>query len=1092
MASSSSSAPPPSASSWSTSQMSGPPNSQLLPCGGPELALDASISTSTEASVARWGIPVAFRFIARLLPPARVASGRVVMARGYEQRTAAVLTKRCHFGANLGHAGGPRMTPSGSILFPPFRLEVGGEQLWRNGTVIALRPKTFAVLRHLVENAGRLVTKDELLDTVWPRTAVSDTVLKSCVRELRKALGDDVGEPRYIETVHRRGYRFRDAALTASIEARGPRRPVPGIVGRSAELASLHGWLDEAGRGERRLVFVTGEPGIGKTALVDVFLADLDAAGHVAIAQGQCIEQYGAGEPYLPIIEALGRLCNGHDRERLRALLARHAPTWLAQLPVLLDGADLGTLQVKVAGATPERRLREMADLLEAITAEQTLVLWLEDLHWSDVSTVELLAMVARRRDAARLLVVASYRPTDAIVRSHPLREVKQELALHGHCHELHLALLDEEAVREYLTRRLDVEPATEALQRLARAIHQRTDGNPLFMVNVVDDVVQRAALAERAGAGRLEGLVEHVASTVPDSLRNLIEWQRERLDVADRRVLEVASVAGVDFSSAAVAAGMDATVEEVEARCTALARRGQFVSVRGSGECPDGTLTTSYAFVHALFQHVTYESLPAAQRAPVHHRIGVWHETTYGSRVGEIAAQLAVHFERGRDAARAIPYLHAAAENALRRGAHREAIAHLARGIELLALLADGTDRVERELALQITLGGAMIVHRGFAAPEVEAAYRRAHELSKEAGDSPLLGLALVGLSSFHFNRGELSTARDLGMRAVDFATMVGDRTIEFEARVLLGLIELNRGALSVARDHETRAIALYAQERLPFAFRFGHASGVGAMSTLALVLTYLGCTEQAAARMREALALAERSAHPFTVAFAQIHNAYMLECRRDVESLRAQAEALLALSIEHGFPQRLAQATVMRGWAWVEQGRLEEGIAEMHRGTVAYENVGAAVSRPYYLGLLAAAHERAGQAAAGLAVVDEALDLARTMGGYYYEAELLRVKGQLLLLGAGRGPQDETAVAEACFRDAIEIARRQEAKALELRATMSLCRLWRKRGRGRAACQALAEIHGWFTEGLDTADLVEARALLEDRAHGELTRSR
>src|SRR5262245_58486983 len=224
------------------------------------------------------------------------------------------------------------MTPSASILFPPFRLELGGEQLWRDGTVIALRPKTFAVLRHLLENAGRLVTKDELLDTVWPRTAVSDTVLKSCVRELRKALGDDVDSPRYIETVHRRGYRFRDAALTPSLGPPGPRRAAPSIVGRNAELAALRGWLDEADRGERRLVFVTGEPGIGKTALVDAFLANLGAAGHPVVAQGQCIEQYGAGEPYLPIIEALSRLCSRHDRDRLRELLARHAPTWLAQL----------------------------------------------------------------------------------------------------------------------------------------------------------------------------------------------------------------------------------------------------------------------------------------------------------------------------------------------------------------------------------------------------------------------------------------------------------------------------------------------------------------------------------------------------------------------------------------------------------------------------------------------------------------------------------------------------------------------------------------------------------------------------------------
>jgi predicted ATPase len=969
------------------------------------------------------------------------------------------------------------MTPPTSILFPPFRLELDGEQLWRDGDVVALRPKSFAVLRHLLENAGRLMTKDELLDTVWARTAVSDTVLKSCVRELRKALGDDVHAPRYIETVHGRGYRFRPAALSRPIFP-GPRGQTGTVVGREGALGLLHAWLDESGRGERRLVFVTGEPGIGKTALVDAFLADLDNTGQLLVAQGQCIEQYGAGEPYLPIIEALSRLSRGHGAERLRELLERHAPTWLAQLPALLDGADLEALQRKVAGATPERRLREMAELLEALTVKQTLVLWLEDLHWSDASTIELLAMIARRRDAARLLVVASYRPTDVIVRSHPLREVKQELSLHGDCRELHLGLLSEDAVHQYLARRFDLGSVSGSLHELARAIHHRTDGNPLFMVSVVDDVLRRGGLAERDGVWSVQGSAEQVTSTVPDSLRHMIEWQLERLDAADRRVLEIASVAGVEFSAAAVAAGIEATVDEVEDRCTALARRGQLVCVRGAGECPDGTFTTHYAFVHALFQHVTYDGLPAGRQSQVHHRLGVWNETAYGSRAGEIATQLAVHFERGRDAARAIRYLHAAAENALRRGAHREAIAHLTRGIELLPMLPTDAQRAERELGLQITLGGAMSIHLGYAAPEVEAAYLRAHCLSEEVPKSPSLGFALVGLSSFRLNRGELSFARDLASWALDFARTIGDRTVAFEAHVLLGVIEFTRGALSAARDHETEAIALYAHEPLPFMLRFGSATGVSAFSTLALVLSYLGFAGQASALARKALALGEQSAHPFTLAFPLVQGAYMLECLRDSEACRAQAEAVLALSIEHGFPHRMAQATVMRGWALAEQGRFEEGIAEIRRGVATYQTVGAAVSRPYYLGLLAAAHERAGRAVDGLAVVNEALDLVRTMGGHYhYEPELVRLKGQLLSLVA-----EPTAVTEACFRDAIEIAGRQKSKMLELRATVSLCRLWRTQGRRDAARRTLAETCAWFTEGFDMPDLAEARALLAD----------
>src|SRR5262245_24884713 len=487
------------------------------------------------------------------------------------------------------------MTSPESILFPPFRLELIGEQLWHGGDVVALRPKTFAVLRHLAENPGRLVSKDELLDTVWARTAVSDTVLKSCVRELRRALGDDARASRYIETVHRRGYRFRSAALAANHAGAAchARPPPPGFVGRDADHALLRGWLDEAGQGERRIVFVTGEAGIGKTTLVEAFLADLDPGDQLWVGWGQCIEQYGGGEPYLPVLEALGRLGRQHRGEHLRVLLERHA-TWLVQLPALLDGVDLDALRQRSSNATPERRLREIAELLEALTAERTLVLCLEDLQWSDGATLELLAMVGRRREAARLLIVATYRIPEANSPSRPLRGVKEELALHGDCRELRLGLLGEATVREYLERRLGTGAAPPPLRELARVIHRRTDGNPLFMVNVVDDLVRLGVLAYHDGAWSLGRSVEHVASTVPDTLRHMIAWQLDRLDGADRRVVELASVAGIDFSAAAVAAGLRADGEETEGRCASLARSGRFLAARGGGG-PDGPLTANY-----------------------------------------------------------------------------------------------------------------------------------------------------------------------------------------------------------------------------------------------------------------------------------------------------------------------------------------------------------------------------------------------------------------------------------------------------------------------------------------------------------------
>jgi predicted ATPase len=323
-----------------------------------------------------------------------------------------------------------------------------------------------------------------------------------------------------------------------------------------------------------------GEPGIGKTTLVDAFLRTIDARrstldARVWLGRGQCIEQYGAGEPYMPLLEALGRLCREPGGGRLIALLHQHAPTWLVQLPTLLTASELEALQRKVQGATRERMLREMAEAIDAITAERPLILWLEDLHWSDVSTLELLALLARRREPARLLVLGTYRPVDVIVTEHRLRTMKQELQLHGQCQELAVQLLTEEAVGAYLAVRVPGGTYSNApLLRLAHEIYQRTEGNPLFMVNVVDELLAQ---------GKLDSAEVEVST--PATIRQMIGQQVERLSAEEQRVIEAASVAGVEFSAAAVAAGMEATVDEVEQRCAALARRGQFLQTKGTAD---------------------------------------------------------------------------------------------------------------------------------------------------------------------------------------------------------------------------------------------------------------------------------------------------------------------------------------------------------------------------------------------------------------------------------------------------------------------------------------------------------------------------
>jgi len=508
------------------------------------------------------------------------------------------------------------------LTFDRYRLDLPNEQLWQGNQVIPLPSKALAVLRYLVEHAGQVVTKAELFDALWPGTVVSDGALTFCIVEIRKALGDNAKTPRFIETVHRRGYRFlptvtippavnSQSSVVSSDTVKktpqplgtGNRRLTTRLVGRETDLTQIHNWLSKALHGERQMVFVTGEPGIGKTTLVEAFLARLADEHELWLGRGQCIEQYGPGEPYMPILEALGRLCRQPAGDRLIELLHQHAPTWLVQLPALLTTPALDALQRKTQGATRERMLRELGEAVEVLTAERPLVLVLEDLHWSDASTLELLALLARRREPARLLVIGTYRPVDVIGQEHPLRAVKQELQLHGLCTELPLRLLSETQVAEYLEQQVGVGVHGHApLQTLAKMIYRRTDGNPLFMVTTVDDLIGQQILIQREGQWILPDDPTAIEPRVPDTLHQLMERQIERLSAEERRALEVASVAGIEFSAASVAAALATEVEAVEEWCGRLAHQGRFVRASGTTEWPDGTVATRYSFLHALY----------------------------------------------------------------------------------------------------------------------------------------------------------------------------------------------------------------------------------------------------------------------------------------------------------------------------------------------------------------------------------------------------------------------------------------------------------------------------------------------------------
>src|SRR5262245_38616877 len=423
------------------------------------------------------------------------------------------------------------MLPTPSWCFGPFRLDPATTCLWRGDQLVPLPPKPFAVLASLVTQAGKVVTKDELLEAVWPEIAVSEGVLKTCIGQIRLALEETARAPQYIATVHRRGYRFiapvtvREPAPTAVLtqepqtfaagapvsaqgEARSPRLrrrraaslraalPPVLMVAREAELAQLYQRWRQAFQGTRQLVFVTGEAGIGKTTLVDAFVGQVVATEAVWLGHGQCIEQYGAGEAYRPLLEALGQLGREPDGARLVEILRQQAPSWLLQMPALLAAPAYEELQRRSSGTTRERMLRELAEAVETLTRERPLVLVLEDLHWSDYATIDWLALVSRRRAAARLLVLGTYRPADALARAHPVRPLTQELQRHGQGTELRLPYFSAVGVDAYLAQRFGMAQVPE---ELASVLHQRTDGNPFFLVTMVEELVRQGLVVPQA-----------------------------------------------------------------------------------------------------------------------------------------------------------------------------------------------------------------------------------------------------------------------------------------------------------------------------------------------------------------------------------------------------------------------------------------------------------------------------------------------------------------------------------------------------------------------------------------------------------------
>jgi DNA-binding winged helix-turn-helix (wHTH) protein len=931
------------------------------------------------------------------------------------------------------------------IEFPPYRFDPRAGCLWRGDEPVALRPKAWELLRFLVERPGLLVTKEEIHAAVWGDAIVSDDTLTHTLAELRQALSDDARTPRFIETVHRRGFRF--IARTAEAQAEAPdasglERPgsmpmkeaeAAILVGREAELARLSTLFRHAAAGRRQVVFVEGEAGIGKSAIVEAFLGAARMAPEpILIGYGQCVEQYAEREPYMPVLEALERLCHGWAREQILSALRSVAPSWLARMPSLQRSGDADRLRRWHLDTTQHRMLREFATLAETVSTQQPLVLVLEDLHWSDRATVDLLSVLAQRPERARVMLIGTYRPAQAAALQHPIQQVLALLRTRSRCVEIPVEYLTRSDVDVYLERRLGSRIADE----VTAATYAHTDGNPLFMTVLTDHLLARGWLVRDGDVWRLTVPRTTIEREVPDNTRQLIEGQLRFLSRAEQDALEVASVAGVTFDVPSVAAGTGGTADAVEAICHGLTQTQRWLRHLGDREWPDGSFAARYGFRHALYQRALYDRLSPGRRAALHARIGRRLEEGYAGRAGEVSAELARHFQGGREPRRALVYLEQAARHAHDRLAYRDVIACLESAIALLGELADTPERARDELRLRRLYTSVLSQTAGERTEPVVENLNRSQALSERLGDIPAQFDTLGALYLLRSTRGNLREAEELGPRLAQLAERL-DVSAALQSDFLRGSVALWTGNLSAAESLLGRAVALpvsvEAAER-----HYGVNPAVAVRSFEGLRRWLAGDPARARGVQQEAATLAERLGRPFPLAQVSTFRAFVLLLDEDWTEVERLATEVIRLAEEYGFPRWHGRALVVRGRALVEAGDADRGLTEISEGLRIVRQSGWRLGSSLLFSICAGACLGADRVKEGLAATEAGLRHGRETGEHCFESELWRLQGELIRRRpASRGEaRPRTPEADECFAKARAVARAQGAHVLARRA--------------------------------------------------------
>lgn len=908
---------------------------------------------------------------------------------------------------------------SDRIQLGNFVLDVGAQTLLHRGRQVAMRQKAWLVLRRLAEQPGVLISADELHETAWPGLAVTPQTLTNVIGELRKVARADPGGSLRIETRYGRGYRLLIGTGAASPE-RDPSTSI--FVGRDREIAALRALWQKTLAGTRQIVSIAGAAGIGKTALVDQFVAGLPGDAPVALGRGRCVVRRAQTETYAPLLDALEEISRDVD---LVEDMRRWAPSWLAQMPWLLPADEMMALRRSLAGIGASRLLREGIKLLEEVSARIPIVLVLEDAHGADASTVDLLSALIERTTPARLLALVTLRTPDAFLRRGALSSMAPSVWRTPSVTRMLVEPLSPTSIRSYLARRF---PGPGVDAAAASAFEEVSGGNPLFLQEVVDTLVERRCLVEDGRGWRLEVTPEILRTMLPEGVRDLIDEHVAQLGGEQTALLEAAAAAGVEFTTSVVAAAVERPVDEVAHACGALATLGHFVMPDGERVMPDGSVVDAFRFTHALYQQSLAARPTAARRRSLHARIGEQLEREYGARVDEIASRLALHFELADAPAKQLVYLQLAAVGAATRSAYRETADLVWRAIEVTRRLPDPSAVLAR-VELLLAYGNVRLLLGGLRDPRAQRAYDEAHAETILLGDDVLRFRTQLGRCVSALFRG----APDVDAIAGDLVRIAtgGHPELAAAAHLYDGYVKHARGDVVASAESGRRAHEMLPHARLDIPRDVCLEAHV--LVHLARTAALSGDVDASAGLLAQTAAVAREHATPADRVAILGHLASTAMVAADPEAALALAEEAIGLGERHGIDQHPVPGLAVTCSAWA-RCLLGRGTSADLAGAIDRREQGGEV---WYQGVLLVLLAEVQISEGDVDRAGATLARAAAMGEALWQAELERVHGELALATG------DASAARRRFGEATRIAVGQGAILFAQRARAALARV-------------------------------------------------